>query len=159
MLHREDPDGLIAIAQPVHAWVSGQMARGWGNQHFGEFAPFEDVCLAAEQHDIGFLEWERAPTLNPETGRPHDFLHMPKRLHFDLWSHSVEQITGFSRYAALLVSLHVAGLCHRHQGDESLSVAERRQGFLDALRGSTTERVLRQARCPMITMPVGSFLG
>lgn len=34
-----------------------------------------------------------------------------------------------------------------------------RHGFLAALRGSTTERVLRQARCPMLTMPVGSFLG
>jgi len=34
-----------------------------------------------------------------------------------------------------------------------------RQGFLDALRGSTTERVLRQSRCPLLTMPVGSFLG
>jgi nucleotide-binding universal stress UspA family protein len=34
-----------------------------------------------------------------------------------------------------------------------------RQGFLDALRGSSTERVLRQAHCPMLTMPVGSFLG
>lgn len=36
---------------------------------------------------------------------------------------------------------------------------EGRHGFLDALRGSTTERVLRQVRCPMLTMPVGSFLG
>lgn len=34
-----------------------------------------------------------------------------------------------------------------------------RHGFLDALRGSTTERVLRQTQCPMLTMPVGSFLG
>lgn len=34
-----------------------------------------------------------------------------------------------------------------------------RHGFLDALRGSTTERVLRHARCPMLAMPVGSFLG
>ena len=36
---------------------------------------------------------------------------------------------------------------------------EGRQGFLDALRGSTTQRVLRQARCPMLAIPVGSFLG
>lgn len=28
-------------------------------------------------------------------------------------------------------------------------------GFLDALRGSTTERVLRQARCPVRAAPVG----
>lgn len=34
-----------------------------------------------------------------------------------------------------------------------------RHGFLDALRGSTTERVLREARFPMLTMPVDSFLG
>ncbi len=36
---------------------------------------------------------------------------------------------------------------------------EGRNGFLDALRGTTTERVLRKARCPLLAMPVGSFLG
>ncbi|MGZ5842696.1 MAG: universal stress protein [Xanthobacteraceae bacterium] len=29
------------------------------------------------------------------------------------------------------------------------------RGFLDALRGSTTERVLRQAPCPVLAVPVG----
>jgi nucleotide-binding universal stress UspA family protein len=29
-------------------------------------------------------------------------------------------------------------------------------GFLDALRGSTTERVLRQAPCPLLAVPVAS---
>ena len=29
------------------------------------------------------------------------------------------------------------------------------QGFLDALRGSTTERVLRHARCPLLAVPAG----
>jgi nucleotide-binding universal stress UspA family protein len=32
-------------------------------------------------------------------------------------------------------------------------------GFLDALRGSTSERVLRKARCPVLNLPVGSTLG
>lgn len=32
-------------------------------------------------------------------------------------------------------------------------------GFLDALRGSTSERVLRKARCPVVNLPVGSMLG
>jgi hypothetical protein len=27
VLHRADPDGLLVIAQPAHAWVSGQPAR------------------------------------------------------------------------------------------------------------------------------------
>jgi nucleotide-binding universal stress UspA family protein len=32
-------------------------------------------------------------------------------------------------------------------------------GFLDGLRGSTSERVLRKARCPVANLPVGSMLG
>jgi nucleotide-binding universal stress UspA family protein len=32
-------------------------------------------------------------------------------------------------------------------------------GFLDGLRGTISERVLRQARCPVANLPVGSMLG
>jgi nucleotide-binding universal stress UspA family protein len=32
-------------------------------------------------------------------------------------------------------------------------------GFLDGLRGSTSERLLRKARCPVANLPVGSMLG
>jgi nucleotide-binding universal stress UspA family protein len=32
-------------------------------------------------------------------------------------------------------------------------------GFLDALRGTTSERVLRKACCPVASLPVGSMLG
>ena len=31
------------------------------------------------------------------------------------------------------------------------------KGFLDALRGSTTERIVREARCPVLTIPASSF--
>ena len=31
-------------------------------------------------------------------------------------------------------------------------------GFLDGLRGTTSERVLRKARCPVANLPVGSML-
>ena len=33
------------------------------------------------------------------------------------------------------------------------------EGFLDGLRGTTSERVLRKARCPIANLPVGSMLG
>ena len=32
-------------------------------------------------------------------------------------------------------------------------------GFLDGLRGTTSERVLRRSRCPVVNLPVGSMLG
>lgn len=34
-----------------------------------------------------------------------------------------------------------------------------RDGFLDALRGSHSERVLSKLRCPLLNLPVGSLLG
>ena len=52
-LLRKDDREVIAIPQPSHAWLSGQMARAWGNRHFAAPMPYDEVCLAAGQHDIG----------------------------------------------------------------------------------------------------------
>src|SRR2546429_8619389 len=79
MLHREDETGLILIGQPAHAWVSGQLARAWGNERFGRFEPWEEVCLAAEQHDIGMAAWDAAPELNEASGLPYSFRELPRR--------------------------------------------------------------------------------
>ena len=131
MVHREDPAGLIVISQPAHAWVSGQFARQWGNTRFGEFAPFEEVCLAAEQHDIGFLEWEKAPTFHAESGRPHQFRNMPTRPHLSLWCLGVLHLRAYSRYAALLVSRHVTHLCQNNKLTRNPRDSQAIQDFLD----------------------------
>ena len=54
----------------------------------------------------GWLPWEAAPTLNPDTGRPHNFLEMKPAIHTQLWTNGVRQALAFGRYPALLVSLH-----------------------------------------------------
>lgn len=48
--------------------------------------------------------------------------------------------------------LAVAGEC---AADLIVMATRGHQGFLDALRGSTTERVLRHARCPLLAVPAG----
>jgi hypothetical protein len=114
MLFRNDSSGYIAISQPAHSWVSGQLARHWGNAQFGRVSPREEVCLAAEMHDLGFSEWEHDPSFNSLTGRPHSFLDMPMNEHLAAWTAGVEMMQCFGRYPTLLVSLHNAGLCRRH---------------------------------------------
>ena len=114
MLHREDDRGLIVIGQPAHAWVSGQIARAWGNDRFGRFAPWEEVCLAAEQHDVGMAAWDEQPALNAATGLPYTFHEIPLRDHLALWARTAGIVVPQSRYAALLVSLHGAGLYEGH---------------------------------------------
>ena len=110
MMFRETPDGCIAIPQPSHAWLSGQIIRVWGNAEFGPVTPYEDVCLGAEQHDIGWLVWEQSPTLDPRTGRPHSFRDLGVRAHTGMWSMGTAMAQGLGRYPALLVSLHGTGL-------------------------------------------------
>jgi hypothetical protein len=110
MLFRDGPNGSIAISQPSHAWLSGQIMRAWGNAEFGPVTPYEDVCLGAEQHDIGWLEWEQSPTLNLTTGRPHGFRELGVAAHTAIWRRGTELALAFGRYPALLVSLHGAGL-------------------------------------------------
>jgi len=44
------------------------------------------------------------------------------------------------------------------QADLIVMVTDGRNGFLDGLRGSHSERVLRQAGVPLLTVPVGSFI-
>jgi hypothetical protein len=113
VLLRPDGDAVLAITQPAHAWVSGQLARAWGNGRFGVIRPWEEVCLAAEQHDVGMTDWELAPTLNPETGLPHSFMEMGLDTHLGLWSSAAHRVSPQSRYAALLVSLHGTALYER----------------------------------------------
>jgi hypothetical protein len=101
----------VLVAQPAHAWISGQLARAWGNQRFGAVEPREAVCLAAEQHDIGWLPWEAAPTLDPSTGLPFTFTALPRTVHTRLWSEGVDRAeASYGRYVALLVSLHGMGI-------------------------------------------------
>jgi hypothetical protein len=126
MLFREDPRGLILVSQPAHAFVSGQLARAWGAPRFGLIAPRDDVCLGAEQHDVGWTDWEADPTLNPRTGRPYTFMELPLERHLEIWSGAARRVLSQSRYAALLVSGHGTGLYRRRDGSNDRPEQARR---------------------------------
>ena len=102
MLLRPEGDSVLCVGQASHAWISGQMARAWAEP----FERHEEVCLAAEQHDVGMAEWDLAPELNPETGWPYSFTEMPFAVHSGLWLEAPGKLVTASAYAAAVVSLH-----------------------------------------------------
>jgi hypothetical protein len=104
-------DGLV-VGQPAHAWVSGQLARAWGNDAFPAPSPREPFCLAAEQHDVGWADADLAPLLGDD-GRPLSFMEVPRLAHVAIWRGAAERLLAQSRYAALLVSLHGTSLYER----------------------------------------------
>jgi hypothetical protein len=105
-------DGLL-IGQPAHAWVSGQLARAWGGGGFPAPSPREPVCLAAEQHDVGWADADLEP-LRGASRRPLSFVEYPRPEHVAIWRGAARRMLAQSRYAALLASLHGTSLYQRH---------------------------------------------
>jgi hypothetical protein len=114
MLLRKERQGTIALPQVNHAWVSGQLARAWGNDTFAVPAPREVVCLAAEQHDIGWADYDMFPDFDPVTGLPQEFHEVSESTHTALWRDGVNRARVFGRFVALLVSLHADTIYTRH---------------------------------------------
>ena len=86
--------------------MCGQSGRAWGNERFGTFEPAEEVCLAAEQHDTGWADWELAPELDLASGLPQTFTTIDFTTRLAITTPWIEKLAAQSRYAALLVSLH-----------------------------------------------------
>jgi uncharacterized protein DUF3891 len=135
MLLRQDEAGTLAIGQPSHAWISGQLARAWGNEHFGSVEPFEEVCLAAEQHDVGWQMRDLEPSHNQETRLPYDFTQIPLDVHLELWTDGPRALLSQNRYAALLTSMHGWRLYQRRDLDRlPAHEAQAIRGYLAAQR-------------------------
>jgi hypothetical protein len=130
MLLRPKGDSVLCVGQASHAWISGQMARAWAEP----FERHEEVCLAAEQHDVGMAEWDLAPELNPETGWPYSFTEMPFAVHSGLWLEAPKKLVTASAYAAAIVSLHGTRLYEmRERTPEVEEVLRRQEDFRTAI--------------------------
>jgi len=106
VLIRLDDRGALAIGQLSHAWLSGQLARGWGNAQFGSVEPREEIALGAEQHDVGWALFDLEPRFNRDTGLPRSFLELTIDEHLAIWRGAPDRLTSQSLHAALVVSLH-----------------------------------------------------
>ena len=145
MLLRSDGDDTLVIGQPAHAWVSGQLARAWAPAP----EPWEEVCLAAEQHDAGMAEWDRTPKLNPETGLPRSFMELELDDHLEVWWRAAPLVLQQSRYAALLVSMHGTALYERrkvHNEQTRAFLAGQRELQQRLISGYDEEQVRRNQR-------------
>jgi hypothetical protein len=122
-----------AVTQPAHAWLAGQIGRAWGTEEFPRPPLFGELVFATEQHDVGYLNWELAPTLDRETGVPHVYKTLPCEVHLELWRQGIQWMLPASRFTALIISLHSSGLYQRRFDWENAPEHECRaiRGFLD----------------------------
>lgn len=126
MLFRDLADGSwLAVSQPMHALVSGQMIRAWGAKGFALPNPFEEVATACAQHDVAWMGWEAAPTLDPATGRPTQFRRVGAALHAPMWAEGVRRaIASWGPWVGLLVSRHGTRIYGAYQDRHRVSAAD-----------------------------------
>ncbi|MEZ4569262.1 MAG: DUF3891 family protein [Thermomicrobiales bacterium] len=132
MLHRREDSDLIVVTQPSHAWISGQLAAAWGNPELGLEQPDSELRIAAEQHDIAWLDWEASPTLNRETGLPYTFSQLPTIEHLEVWGNARRWAQSYGVLPALLISMHGTYLYDRFHNydDDSTEEAREARSFL-----------------------------
>jgi len=157
MLIRDDGDSWLAIPQPAHALLSGQVARAWGNERVAPPDPFDPVCLGAEQHDVAWADWDLRPPLNADARRAASFLEAPFDERLAIWDGAPERMLAQDPFAALLVSLHGRNVHTLYVNADFLEPAQRDAvtGYLDrqaalqdgllALLGATREQAERAA--------------
>jgi hypothetical protein len=123
--HAEDGTRLF-IPQPAHALLSGQIMEAWGAPGFARPDPAPEVILAAAQHDIGWMPWESAPTLDAGTGLPHPFTAVGAARHAPMWAQGVELArAAWGLWPALLISRHGTLIYTRYANPERDSEADK----------------------------------
>lgn len=120
------PSVTLAISQPAHALISGRILGAWAEPLH------EQTVLAAEQHDVAWLDWEVSPTFDPVTGRPHVFRDVGAALHAPMWERGVDRAdAAWGRRVALLLSRHGSTIYerfsdrHRSAGTDTRTEDER----------------------------------
>ncbi|MGD8439482.1 MAG: DUF3891 family protein [Holophagae bacterium] len=111
-----DPERTLAIPQTSHAWLAWQLAERWGNRHFNRALPRAEVLSAVMLHDSGWTEYDAAPDVDDD-GRIRTFNRMQVEVQLEIWRASVDRTALTSRYSALLVAEHFAGMAKTRSGD------------------------------------------
>ena len=108
VIRRDYQGDWFLITQPEHARLSGFLAGHWGGGG-GDFVrsePWDEVCLAAAEHDNGWREWDDRPSLNPE-GAPAYMYENPIAEVFKILHRGAGRLIDRGHpYAAALISLH-----------------------------------------------------
>ena len=131
MIVRDRGDGWQVVLQIDHEDLSGAFARAWA----GQGSHHESLAIAAARHDDGWAVWERAPVVEPESGKPVNFLDVDISSHLAFYRACIAAVTEHDPYAGLLVSMHGAGIYQQRYGRDpalGLSRAAAAQELVDA---------------------------
>ncbi len=100
----------LLISQLEHARIAGEIAEVWHADAFASPASREELIAVGYHHDDGWADWEAAPGVDSETGRPRTFTEMPLAESLMIWRVSIERCEQIGPLAAATVASHFSFL-------------------------------------------------
>lgn len=115
MIVRPDDESWLLIRQPDHAALAADLVSAWRADGVPD-RPTRPVLLeATREHDCGWAAEDDAPTVNPETGAPWDFIHLPLERRQEVWARAIRLLDARPHVAAL-VAHHALTAYARYEG-------------------------------------------
>jgi len=113
-----EEERLLVVTQHDHARLAGEVLSLWRADGVPEHPRRDELLFAVREHDNGWREADSAPRVDPETGRPHDFISLPTAARIELWLRGAGRYAGRRPWAALLVTRHALALHAGRRGEE-----------------------------------------
>lgn len=115
MIVRPDGESWLLIRQPDHAALAADIAAAWRADGVPDRSTREVLLDATRDHDCGWADEDDAPTVNPETGTPWDFIHLPLERRQEVWARAMRLLDDRPHVAAL-VAHHALTAYARYDG-------------------------------------------
>jgi hypothetical protein len=112
MIVRDDDTSFLLITQPDHARLARDIVAAIRTEPVLDTAARDTVLFATLEHDNGWLEVDAAPTIDPATGRPCDFINGPAHVKHELWPRGIARVARTDARAAALVAEHALTVYH-----------------------------------------------
>jgi hypothetical protein len=129
-------DSLRLFRQHDHALACREIALSWAGAELSY-----DALLAIGMHDCGWIDDDAAARVDPDTGTPYDFIHMPLSDRARIYSRSIGDAERLSAYVGLLVSTHFASFLSEAVAPEFLAEERARRARLLEVVGTARDNV------------------
>lgn len=106
MIIRDEGTTLLLITQPDHAQLAADLVASIRTEPALGGAARRTILLATHEHDNGWAEVDAEPTVDPDTGRPHDFMTGPASVKHELWLRGITRVAKVNARAGALVAEH-----------------------------------------------------
>lgn len=105
LIIRKQDDAFVMIKQHDH----GEISKKLYEQLYDRFLPKtyrSSIMYAIQQHDCGWIPFDKTPFWNDQSHTPYDFTDFPTSPKVVLYEHGINRIEEKDYYAALLCSEH-----------------------------------------------------